>query len=292
MENEKKISINDIVIGGTYKFKVSGRYYGNDDRMKALEGKWFVGLLTDKRTDGITDDFVVFDIIKPQFKLGDDTDVYIGLNFWDKLEIMTYNPSPDKLEVQGRNVITVCGSIRFAKLMNEISQNLIKSGHVVMCPNCYATPANNEWINKINLVNLHKQMIDSSDELYVVNPGGYIGETTSELILYAEEHGKMIMYYEPIQPKVKVTVTDESTIPNVLNITTMDVFDTNFFIVGAAYRIQRVKDCERIGLLNDYNYETVSFLTADGDTVTVTVDEYKSGKVIIDRMLFPREMED
>lgn len=39
-------------------------------------------------------------------------------------------------------------------------------------------------------------MIDISDGIYVVNPNGYIGESTKREIEYAKDKGKFVLYLE------------------------------------------------------------------------------------------------
>ena len=51
---------------------------------------------------------------------------------------------------------------------------------------------------KIALDELHKRKIDLCDEVYVLNVGGYIGDSTRSEIEYAEAHGKRVRYREPI----------------------------------------------------------------------------------------------
>ena len=46
---------------------------------------------------------------------------------------------------------------------------------------------------------MHKQKIDMSDEIYVINVGGYIGESTKSEIEYAKRNGKKINYLECIR---------------------------------------------------------------------------------------------
>ena len=46
---------------------------------------------------------------------------------------------------------------------------------------------------------IHKQKIDVSDEIYVLNVGGYIGESTKNEIEYAKARGKKISYLESIK---------------------------------------------------------------------------------------------
>ena len=45
---------------------------------------------------------------------------------------------------------------------------------------------------------LHKRKIDLADEVFVLNVGGYIGESTRSEIEYAQEHQKKIRYLEPV----------------------------------------------------------------------------------------------
>ena len=47
------------------------------------------------------------------------------------------------------------------------------------------------------LDNMHKRKIDMADAIYVINVGGYIGESTRSEIDYATRHGKEILYLEP-----------------------------------------------------------------------------------------------
>lgn len=46
------------------------------------------------------------------------------------------------------------------------------------------------------LDDMHKRKIDMADEIYVINVGGYIGESTRSEIAYARKTGKAIRYLE------------------------------------------------------------------------------------------------
>jgi hypothetical protein len=46
------------------------------------------------------------------------------------------------------------------------------------------------------LINIHRDMIAMSDVVLVINPDGYIGESTSEQIKFASALGKEIKYYK------------------------------------------------------------------------------------------------
>ena len=47
------------------------------------------------------------------------------------------------------------------------------------------------------LDDMHKRKIDMADEIFVINVGGYIGESTRSEIAYAERTGKKVNYLEP-----------------------------------------------------------------------------------------------
>ena len=53
---------------------------------------------------------------------------------------------------------------------------------------------NNEIKNMLD--EMHKQKIDMSDEIYVINVGEYIGESTKSEIEYAKTKNKKISYLE------------------------------------------------------------------------------------------------
>ncbi|MPM93478.1 hypothetical protein SDC9_140615 [bioreactor metagenome] len=46
------------------------------------------------------------------------------------------------------------------------------------------------------LDDIHKRKIDMSDEIYVINKNGYIGESTKGEIEYAIKNGKRVDYLE------------------------------------------------------------------------------------------------
>lgn len=97
------------------------------------------------------------------------------------------------------NVITLCGSIRFKNEFMKVQEELTLDGNVVFTPNFF-----NNLKGEINaetkkmLDEMHRQKIDMSNEIYVINCGGYIGESTKSEIEYAKANGKKISYLEDI----------------------------------------------------------------------------------------------
>lgn len=51
---------------------------------------------------------------------------------------------------------------------------------------------------KIMLDDMHKRKIDLADEIFVINVGGYVGESTKSEIEYAKSIGKKVNYLEEV----------------------------------------------------------------------------------------------
>ena len=105
-------------------------------------------------------------------------------------------------------VITLCGSSRFVDIMAVIAWKFERDQHVIvmglhLLPQWYAEDipdhiAEHQGCAK-EMDELHLRKIDISDEIFVVNFGGYIGDSTRKEIKYAEKHGKRITYL--MEPK-------------------------------------------------------------------------------------------
>lgn len=104
-----------------------------------------------------------------------------------------------------RKVITMCGSLKFMKEIIYHTERLELEGNCVLSI-IYPTkedkdayePEEHELLDE-----LHKQKIDMSDAIFVVNVNGYVGSSTRSEIEYAKEKGKEIMYLEKINIKSK-----------------------------------------------------------------------------------------
>ena len=98
-------------------------------------------------------------------------------------------------------IITLCGSIKFKDEFMRIQEKLTLDGNIVLTPNFFNNIKKEEidLETKKMLDEMHKQKIDISDEIYVINVGGYIGESTKSEIEYAKRKGKKISYLESIK---------------------------------------------------------------------------------------------
>lgn len=94
-------------------------------------------------------------------------------------------------------VLTICGSMRFEKQMIEIASELEFKGYCVLQCVYFDKNKNVAKEEYQNLEKAHLKKIDLSDGIYVVNCGGYIGESTQKEIDYALKSGKEVIYLEP-----------------------------------------------------------------------------------------------
>lgn len=110
------------------------------------------------------------------------------------------------MEQRKYKVITLCGSTRFKDEFMEAQKRLTLEGNIVISVGLFGHSGDNEvWENmdedtltetKLMLDDMHKRKIDMSDEIFVINVGGYIGDSTKSEILYAKAHGKPVRYLE------------------------------------------------------------------------------------------------
>lgn len=96
-------------------------------------------------------------------------------------------------------VVTISGSMKFQDEMIEVALELEKKfGYCVLqCVYNFGEKLSEKDIEKIT--EAHWKRIDLCDMLYVVNVGGYIGDSTRKEIEYAKRHGKEVEYFQPIE---------------------------------------------------------------------------------------------
>lgn len=109
--------------------------------------------------------------------------------------------------MQGKyKVITLCGSTRFKTAFMEAQKRLTLEGNIVISVGLFGHSGDQEvWENmdegtltktKAMLDDMHKCKIDMADEIFVINVGGYIGDSTKSEIAYAKAKGKVVNYLE------------------------------------------------------------------------------------------------
>ena len=105
-------------------------------------------------------------------------------------------------------VITLCGSTKFKDEFLKTQKELTLEGNIVVSVGLFGHSGDMEvWENmdegtltktKEMLGDMHKRKIDMADEIFVVNVGGYIGDSTKSEIKYAHENRKVVRYLENI----------------------------------------------------------------------------------------------
>ena len=92
-------------------------------------------------------------------------------------------------------VITLCGSTRFKDAFLETQKRLTLEGNIVISVGLFGHAGDGEvWTEgtKEMLDDMHKRKIDMADEIFVINVGGYVGESTRSEIEYAKATGKKV----------------------------------------------------------------------------------------------------
>ena len=103
-------------------------------------------------------------------------------------------------------VITLCGSTKFKDEFLKAQKDLTLKGNIVISVGLFGHSGDFEvWENmdegtltktKEMLDDMHKRKIDMSDEIFVINVNGYIGDSTKSEIEYAIKTGKKVNYLE------------------------------------------------------------------------------------------------
>jgi hypothetical protein len=99
------------------------------------------------------------------------------------------------------HVVTICGSTKFKDEIHAANARMTLEGNIVISlgvfghtdmPDVDWTTGGNDL--KVMLDGLHREKIKLADSIYVVNPGGYVGESTRAEIQYAESLGLPVRY--------------------------------------------------------------------------------------------------
>ena len=99
-------------------------------------------------------------------------------------------------------IVTICGSSRFVDIIAAVAW-LLETKEQVMTMSIHFLPA---WYTDVehhyaedqgiadDMDALHIQKVGMSDAIFVVDWGGYIGDSTALEISFAEEHGIEVRY--------------------------------------------------------------------------------------------------
>lgn len=105
-------------------------------------------------------------------------------------------------------IVCLCGSTRFMDAFHEAGWQLTLDGYIVLTVGVckHAEDHGGEALGEevaAKLDELHRRKIDLADWVFVLNVGGYIGESTRNEIKYATAHRKQVTYLEPEATEAK-----------------------------------------------------------------------------------------
>ncbi|GLZ36341.1 hypothetical protein Lesp02_85280 [Lentzea sp. NBRC 105346] len=103
-------------------------------------------------------------------------------------------------------VVCLCGSMRFEREIRAVAIDESLSGAIVLLPLVNLNHPHQAWGSplrdidgiKADLDRLHLAKIDQADEVIVVCPGGYIGDSTAREIAYAHQQGKPVRHHRVV----------------------------------------------------------------------------------------------
>lgn len=115
-------------------------------------------------------------------------------------------------------VVTLCGSTRFKDDFMRVQKELTLQGYIVISVGLFGYSGDNEvWSEgtKEMLDDMHKRKIDMSDEIYVINVDGYIGDSMKSEIEYAKQHNKKVNYINSIDEHLPKQMTKDECMAEV-----------------------------------------------------------------------------
>lgn len=94
-------------------------------------------------------------------------------------------------------IVTLCGSTKFKEEFFKAQKELTLGGYIVISVGLFGHSGDVlTEDDKVMLDDMHKRKIDMADEIFVINVGGYIGNSTRSEIEYAKFTNKPIKYLE------------------------------------------------------------------------------------------------
>lgn len=111
--------------------------------------------------------------------------------------LMQARKRADNLAGDAPQIVCLCGSTRFKTEFEDANRRLTREGLIVLAPGVYehaGDPITEEEKQRLDL--LHRDKIDLAHQVVVINPGGYIGDSTRREIEYAKHTCTPVLYIE------------------------------------------------------------------------------------------------
>lgn len=93
-------------------------------------------------------------------------------------------------------IVCLCGSSRFKREFEQAARDETLAGRIVLSLGLFSKAdgfaLSDEQVRLLK--QLHQYRIDLADEILVINPGGYVGDSTADEIDYALGNGKKVRW--------------------------------------------------------------------------------------------------
>lgn len=134
---------------------------------------------------------------KTIFDMGQSAGEFERATEWDLV--------PDFKPPKKRTIVTLCGSTRFLEAFQQANLRETMAGKIVLSIGCDTKSDDNLFAamseadqerTKSDLDALHLDKIAMSDEVLVLNVGGYVGSSTRREVQFAIREGKKIRWLD------------------------------------------------------------------------------------------------
>jgi hypothetical protein len=96
-------------------------------------------------------------------------------------------------------IVCLCGSTRFRDEFYRQTAIWTKTGHIVLSVGFFVHQEQVPGVTRLEKARLdvlHLRKIELADSVFVINVGGYVGESTEREIEYARSIGRKVFYLE------------------------------------------------------------------------------------------------
>jgi len=118
----------------------------------------------------------------------------------DPGEFLWGDPAEGEIVIPARPIVVcLCGSTRFKDAFIDAQRRETLAGRIVLSVGLFGHEEAMDMDGPVKamLDELHMRKIDMSDEVLILNFGGYIGESTRRELEYARSRGKRVRFLEP-----------------------------------------------------------------------------------------------
>lgn len=100
-----------------------------------------------------------------------------------------------------RKIVCLCGSTKFKEAFDKANKEETSKGNIVLTVAMFGHLEGLDMNSDTKKIfdEVHFDKILLSDEVLILNVGGYIGESTRRELNHAISNGKIIRYLEPLQ---------------------------------------------------------------------------------------------